>query len=633
MLLLSAENIEKNFGERILFTGLNIALNTGDKAALIAANGTGKTSLLKILAGKDQPEEGSVVCAQGLRVSLLEQVPEFNESISIKEQISQASTRITKIIQDYHEAVEANGENQNTINQKRLEEASAAMDIAEAWDYERKLSEILNRFAIVNLDQQVKTLSGGQRKRLALALTLIDKPDLLLLDEPTNHLDIDMIEWLESYLSQSKQSFLMVTHDRYFLDNACNIIYELEGQSIYSHSGNYELFLRNKAAREKAEDAEIQKARSYVRNELDWMRRMPKARTTKAKSRIDNFHEVHKKASTQKDNIDLKLEINMKRMGGKVMEIKKMSKSYSGVDIVKDFSYKFNRGERIGIIGANGSGKSTFLNLLSGHIEPDAGEKDTGETIVMSYYRQEGIEFDESKKVIEVVTDIAEVIETKKGSILSASQFLQHFMFPPKVQHQAVAKLSGGEKRRLYLLTILIKNPNFLILDEPTNDLDLLTLQKLEDFLLNYGGCLIMVSHDRFFLDKLCDHLFIFEGNTIIKNYYGPYSLYKEEKDQKIAEEKLAKKEISKSLQKVEKVAPKVKKGLSFKEKMEFESLESEIASLETEKNELEAQINAGIDDYQKLQNLTEQVSFIMNSIDTKEQRWLELDEINGSAF
>lgn len=630
MLLLSAENIEKNFGERILFSGLNIAINTGDKAALIAANGTGKTSLLKILAGKDQPEEGSVVYAQGLRVSLLEQVPEFNETISIKEQISQASTRITRIIQDYINAVEANSKNQNAFNQTRLEEAGAAMDIAEAWDYERKLSEILDRFAIVDLDQKIKTLSGGQRKRLALALALIDKPDLLLLDEPTNHLDIGMIEWLESYLSQSKQSFLMVTHDRYFLDNACNIIYEIEDQSLYSHSGNYELFLRNKAAREKAEDAEIQKARSYVRNELDWMRRMPKARTTKAKSRIDTFHEVHKKASTQKENLDLKLEINMKRMGGKVMEIKKMSKSYSGIAIIKDFSYKFNRGERIGIIGANGSGKSTFLNLLSGHIKPDTGEKDTGETIVMSYYRQEGIVFDETKKVIEVVTDIAEVIETKKGSILSASQFLQHFMFPPKVQHQAVAKLSGGEKRRLYLLTILIKNPNFLILDEPTNDLDLLTLQKLEDFLLNYGGCLIMVSHDRFFLDKLCDHLFIFEGNTVITDYYGPYTLYKEEKDQKLAEEKLAKKEMNKTLQKLEKTVRKVKKGLSFKEKMEFESLESEIASLESEKIELETQINSGIDDYQKLESLSEQVSALMKSIDVKEQRWLELDELSG---
>ncbi|MCK4920172.1 MAG: ABC-F family ATP-binding cassette domain-containing protein, partial [Bacteroidales bacterium] len=376
MLLLSAENLEKNFGERILFSELNIGLKTGDKAALIAANGTGKTSLLKILVGKDQPEKGNVIYAQGLRIALLEQVPEFNESYTIRKQISQASTRITKIINTYQDAVDANSKQENAFNRGKLEEASAAMDIAEAWDYERKLAEMLDRFAIVNLDQKINTLSGGQKKRLALALTLIDKPDLLLLDEPTNHLDIEMIEWLETYLSQSKQSFLMVTHDRYFLDNACNMIFELEDQTMYAHTGNYELFLRNKAAREKADDAEIQKARSYVRNELDWMRRMPKARTTKSKSRIDNFHEIHKKASSQKENRDLKLEINMKRMGGKVLEIINMSKSYSGVEIIKNFSYKFNRGERIGIIGANGSGKSTFLDLLSGHIEPDTGEKD-----------------------------------------------------------------------------------------------------------------------------------------------------------------------------------------------------------------------------------------------------------------
>ena len=629
MLLLSAENLEKNFGERILFSELNIGLKTGDKAALIAANGTGKTSLLKILVGKDQPEKGNVIYAQGLRIALLEQVPEFNESYTIRKQISQASTRITKIINTYQDAVDANSKQENAFNRGKLEEASAAMDIAEAWDYERKLAEMLDRFAIVNLDQKINTLSGGQKKRLALALTLIDKPDLLLLDEPTNHLDIEMIEWLETYLSQSKQSFLMVTHDRYFLDNACNMIFELEDQTMYAHTGNYELFLRNKAAREKADDAEIQKARSYVRNELDWMRRMPKARTTKSKSRIDNFHEIHKKASSQKENRDLKLEINMKRMGGKVLEIINMSKSYSGVEIIKNFSYKFNRGERIGIIGANGSGKSTLLNLLSGHIEPDTGEKDIGETIIMSYYRQEGIEFDEGKKVIEVVTDIAEVIETKKGNILSASQFLQHFMFPPKIQHQAVAKLSGGERRRLYLLTILIKNPNFLILDEPTNDLDLLTLQKLEDFLLNFGGCLVIVSHDRFFLNKLCDHLFIFEENSVIHDFYGPYAVYREEKMQSLVEAKLEKKARSKSHQSIKKPIEKAKKGLSFKEKREYESLEIEIAGLENEKNEIESQINDGISDYQKLQVATERVSELLNSIDIKEQRWLELDEMN----
>ena len=628
MLLLSAENLEKNFGERILFSELSIGLSKGDKAALIAANGTGKTSLMKILVGEDQPENGRVICPQGIRVTYLDQEPKFDRNIPIKEQISLASTRINKIIEAFQSAVDLNSKNHNSNSQRILEEASAAMDIAEGWDYERKLMEMLDRFEIKDLYQKLDTLSGGQKKRLALAIVLLDKPDLMLLDEPTNHLDIDMIEWLEEHLSQAGISFLMVTHDRYFLDNVCNRIYELEDQSLYTHEGNYGLYLKNKESRERAEEAGILKAQAYVRNELDWMRRMPKARTTKSKSRIDSFHETKKKASQVKDKQELQLGVKMSRLGGKILEIKNMSKSYGDIDLIKNFSYNFRKGERIGIIGGNGSGKSTFLNLIAGIIKPDSGETETGDTIVMSYYRQEGLKFKESKKVIEIVTDIAEVIKTKNGSILTASQFLQHFMFSPKVQHGLVSKLSGGERRRLYLLTVLIKNPNFLILDEPTNDLDLITLQKLEDFLLNFGGCLVIVSHDRFFLDKLCDHLLIFEGNTIIKDYYGPYTKYNQEKIQQLAESKQVNKEKRKNLSTNSKPPVKTKKGLSFKEKMEYEGLEQEISDLESEKKDLEIIINQGGVDYQKLQEASERVAELMRIIDTKEVRWLELDEL-----
>ena len=620
MVLLSAENLEKNFGERVLFSELNIALNKGDKAALIAANGTGKTSLLKILAKKDQPENGGVVYSKDLRISILDQDPVFDGDLTLSEQINLSGSRINGIISEYEKALLKN-------DQQLLNKASAAMDVADAWDYERKLTEILDRFSVKKLDQKISTLSGGQQKRLALALTLLDKPDLLLLDEPTNHLDIDMIEWLEEYLSKSNISFLMVTHDRYFLDNVCNVIFELENGMLYTHNGNYETYLKNKEEREAAFEAEVQKAKSYVRNELDWMRRMPKARTTKSKSRIDNFHEKYHKAHQSREKKDLKLEIRMNRLGGKIMNLKEISKSFDDSLLFKNFSYNFRKGERIGIIGANGTGKSSFLNILAGSLKADRGEVEKGETIVLSYYRQEGIQYEEDKKVIEIVTDIAEYIQTGSGSQLSASQFLQYFMFPPKVQHQAVSSLSGGEKRRLYLLTVLIKNPNFLILDEPTNDLDLITLQKLEDFLLNFGGCLVVTSHDRFLLDKICDSLFIFEGDGNIKSYVGPYSEYRNEKITEENQLKQDKKHREKEKSPVVSRENTQKKKLSFKEKTELEKLEKEIPELEKEKKQLEEKVNSGITDYQELTKLSARVSEIIELLDEKEERWLELDE------
>lgn len=623
MILLSAENLEKNFGERILFTGLNIGLQKGDKAALIAANGTGKTSLLRILAGIDQPEAGKVVPSNNIRIALLEQEPCFKPELSIAEQIKLSGSRINKIISEYKSALESN-------DSQKIELAGSAMDIADAWDYDRKLGEMMDRFAIRDTSQKIGTLSGGQIKRLALALALMDHPDLLLLDEPTNHLDIDMIEWLEDYLGRSNISFLMVTHDRYFLDNVCNIIFELANNTVYIHKGNYEYFLRNREDRENAEKAEIERAKSYVRNDLEWIRRMPKARGSKSKSRIDSFNENLRKSKVKTEEKELKLEIAMSRLGGKVLEMKKLSKSFGDKEIVKDFSYSFKKGERIGIIGSNGSGKSTFLNLLTGILKPGSGTIDKGETIQMAYYRQEGIEYEETKKIIEVVTDIAEVIQTAKGNRLTASQFLTHFMFPPNVQHQTVASLSGGEKRRLYLLTILIRNPNFLILDEPTNDLDLLSLQKLEEFLEGFGGCLVIVSHDRFLLDKLCDTLFIFEGNANIRNFVGPYASYSKEKQEKEAREKSEKKEKQKSLQSLSPKPVQTKKGLSFKEKRELASLENEISELEKEKNELQLILNSGSEGYEELNRISKRVAEIIDLLDLKEERWLDLDDRNN---
>ncbi|MFW5821074.1 MAG: ABC-F family ATP-binding cassette domain-containing protein [Bacteroidota bacterium] len=627
MIYLSAENIEKNFGERVLFSSLSLGLEKGDKAALIAANGTGKTSLLNILAGKDEPEDGKVVLSESIRLSYLEQEPDFPNELKVKDLIKSHGTHVQSVKNEYEKALRLHSENNSHETEQRLAEASLRMDLAGAWDYERRLEEMLSRFAIRDTEQLIGELSGGQKKRLALSLVLLDSPDILLLDEPTNHLDIEMIEWLEEYLSRPGITFLMVTHDRYFLDRICTHIFELSNKNLYKHEGNYEYYLRKKSEREEAESIEIQKASKYVRNELDWIRRMPKARTTKSKSRIDKFHETRQKASLKTNKRKLSLDVNMSRLGTKVIDIDHMSKRFDDLVIMEDFSYKFRKGERIGIIGKNGSGKSTFLNLLAGTDQADEGEIEYGETVVMGYYRQEGISFDQEKRVIDAVKEIAEIIEAGSGSVLTASQFLQLFMFPPEMQYSRIAKLSGGEKRRLYLLTVLIRNPNFLILDEPTNDLDLITLNILEQFLADFKGCLILVSHDRFFLDKLSEHLFVFEGDGKIRDYYGPYWQYSEEKKLQESVKKESTRVPEKSAGKTEKSVPLNNAKLSFREKTEYEELEKEIEMLEKEKTELEKILNSGSDDFEKLQRASERVGEVIQILDEKSLRWLELDE------
>ena len=628
---LSVENLSKHYGEKVLFENISFGLDKGDKIALIANNGTGKSSMLKILTGRDVGDSGTVVLRDGIKVGFLEQEPVLDENLTINELIREGNSEILSVIRDYEQALEAQTADYNDDTHKTFELASEKMDRTDAWDYERRLKELLSRFNITDLEQNIGTLSGGQRKRLALALVLLDNPDILLLDEPTNHLDIEMIEWLERFLQQASVTLLMVTHDRYFLDRVCNLILEMSDGKLFYHKGNYEYFLRKKAEREEVEKTETDKARQLMKKELEWMRRMPQARTTKSKARIDAFYETKERATGKKVSPELKLDVKMSRVGGKVLELESVKKSYGDIKIVEDFSYVFKKGERIGVIGKNGVGKSSFLNIITGREMPDIGRVEKGQTIRFGYYSQEGIKLKEDKRVIDALKDIAEVIELGNGSRLSASQFLNYFMFTPDMQFTPVSKLSGGEKRRLYLLTVLIKNPNFLILDEPTNDLDLLTLNKLEDFLMNFKGCLILVSHDRYFLDKLSDHLFIFEGDGRIKDFYGSYTQYRikkeelenEKRKQKAKEKKIAKDES--------KVKPKQSgKKLTYKEQKEYEALEQDIENLENEKSDLESAISSGITDYEKLQEISNRIALIISLIDEKTMRWMELAEKMG---
>jgi ATP-binding cassette subfamily F protein uup len=621
---LSAENLEKSVGDKRLFSEINIGLDKGDKLALIAANGTGKTSLLNILAGRISADTGSVSIRKGIRLGYLEQHPQFEDNISILDLISSGKSGLSSLVHKYQEALKFHASNNSAQSQKKLEEASSEMDHQSAWDFQERMIRILDKFAIKDPDQIVSTLSGGQKKRLALAILLLDEPEILLLDEPTNHLDIDMIEWLEDYLSKQSITFLMVTHDRYFLDRICSRIIEMDNQTIYQYDGNYEYFLRKKEEREEAEQAVTDRAVKYVKRELDWVRRMPKARTSKSKSRLDAFDETKKKASVRKTINNLELEVNMSRLGGKIMEIKNLAKSFVDLKVLENFSYTFHKGDRVGIVGKNGCGKTSLLEIITDRLKPDSGRIIKGETLVIGYYTQEGLQFDENKKVIEVITDIAEYIETKKGNSLSASQFLQHFMFTPQMQHNFVSKLSGGERRRLHLMTVLMLNPNFLILDEPTNDLDIITLNKLEEFLEQFPGCLVLVSHDRYFLDKLCDHLFIFEGEGLIKDYYGFYSDYQSQDSDaiNIKENKKDNSEID-----IRNKPAELPKKLSYKEKSEYHQLSCEIEGLEKEKKNLEELMNSEETDYEKLTKASEKIANLIDLIDEKSLRWLELDE------
>ena len=623
MNLLAVENLGKNFGERILFEGLSFGLSKGDKVALIANNGTGKSSMLKILAGQDSSDEGEVIFRNECKISYLSQDAIFDDRLTINELINSAHNKISILVKNYEKAVEDHSKGGNAQTEKLVEELTAKMEQENAWDYQRRSEQILSKFNINNLQQKVGALSGGQKKRLSLALLLLENADILLLDEPTNHLDISMIEWLEKFLQQQNITVLMVTHDRYFLERVCNNIMELEGGNLYHHKGNFSYFLEKRAERESNFDVEIGKAQKLMKKELEWIRRSPKARTTKSKARIDNFDKIKKKASSKRITQELNIDVKMDRMGGKILELKNIKKSFGDLTILDGFDYTFKKGERIGILGKNGVGKSTFLNIITGRENPDSGKINVGETINYGYFTQGGLDTDEDRRVITVLKDIAEFIVMSDKRKVSASQLLEHFMFTPEMQFTEVKRLSGGERRRLYLLTVLMKNPNFLILDEPTNDLDLLTLTKLEEFLLQYKGCLILVSHDRFFMDKLTEHLFVFTGNGEIEDHYCTYSQYREKE---IAQEKEFKK-----IQHLEKQNSKVKapkKKLSFNDQYEYTNLEKEIQDLEKEKSELESNIQIPNIELAEIMEKSERLGIVINLIEEKEMRWMELDEM-----
>jgi ABC transport system ATP-binding/permease protein len=625
MNLLSVENLSKSYGDKTLFRDISFGISRGEKAALIARNGEGKSTLMRILAGQEIADSGLVTFRKGIHISFLEQDPIPDASLTVLECIFHEDNPKVSLIRQYERALEADHEGHNDKTQRELQRLSSLIDDAHAWDYEVQVRQVLSKLNIHNLDQPVRQLSGGQKKRIALAKALLEPSDLLILDEPTNHLDVEMVEWLEDYLTRSQLAILLVTHDRYFLDNITNKIIELDRGKLYSYDGNYTYFLEKKAEREFNESREQDKAKNLMRTELEWMRRMPKARGTKSKARIDAFHELKDKATGRKKEGQISLDVKMNRIGGKVIELKKVYKSFGDLKILKGFDYTFRTGERVGIVGKNGAGKTTLLNMLTGLEQPDSGKINVGDTIIFGYYSQQGLELKEDKRIIEVVRDIADVIQLSDGTKVPASQFLQLFQFAPEAQYNYVSKLSGGEKRRLYLLTVLIKNPNFLILDEPTNDLDLLTLGILEDFLLNYKGCLLVVSHDRYFMDKIIDHLFIFEGDGEIRDFNGTYSEYRMDEEEKEKQQTKIRQAASK-----EKSNVSEKKKITFKEKQEFEKLEKEIALLENEKRELEELLSGENSDHNNLLKWSQRMEEILSALDTKSLRWLELAEAAG---
>lgn len=624
MNFLTGELLSKDLGERILFQDIDISINQGDKMALIARNGTGKSTLLKILSGVMPPDNGIVRFRKGLRWSYLSQNPTFPEGYSINELIEKSQMESLAIIRQYHEILEKSQQDFSPQIQKELEKATAEMDHRNAWDYERQVKELLSKLKITNLDQTIDTLSGGQQKRLAVALELIKNPDLLIADEPTNHLDVDMIEWLENYLKRSKLSIFMVSHDRYFIDNVCDKIIELENGKLQHYAGNYAYYLEKKAEQSEIQAQTIDKAKKLYSTELEWMRRSPQARTTKSKSRISAFYETKELAHSGKRDKDVQLSVKTTRIGGKILEMKKVYKSYDDLVILKGFDYTFKKGDRIGIVGNNGTGKSTFLNMIMDLEKADSGKINRGETIIFGYYSQQGLELKADKRVIQVLRDVAESIEMADGSNLSATQLLNRFLFPPDMHHQFVSKLSGGERRRLHLLMVLIKNPNFLILDEPTNDLDILTLNILEDFLNDYQGCLLLVSHDRYFMDKLVDHLFVFKGNGEIKDYNGTFTEYRLAQQTEISEQKQEKKpEESTGVKNVN----RQKRGLSYKEKRELETLEVSIDELEQKKSELEQKLSEGSLDFETMTQISTDLGQVIKDLEQQSDRWLELSE------
>lgn len=617
----SAENLSKSYGVKPLFENISFHISEGDKIALVARNGSGKSTLLKIIAEKDFVDEGKLWINRDVDVAFFEQEPQLEENKTVLDNIFHIAHPVINVIKEYEALVDEG-------NDEKIADLLSKMDELNAWDFDSKVKQILGKLNIHQLQQKVSTLSGGQKKRIALAKTLIDigfehKHVLLIMDEPTNHLDVEMVEWLEHYLNKENVTLLLVTHDRYFLDNVCDEVWELENGKLYFHKGDYENFLEKKVQREESEAASIDKAKNLYRKELEWMRKQPKARTTKSKSRIDNFYEVEKKAKQQLQEQQLQLQSKMNRLGGKTVELKKVYKTYGDKTILKGFDYTFKRGERVGIVGKNGTGKSTFVNIVQGIDKADSGKINIGDTVVFGNYSQKGLEIKEDMRVIEFVKGIAENFPLANGASLSASQFLTLFLFPPEQQYTYISKLSGGEKRRLHLLTVLFRNPNFLILDEPTNDLDLPTLSVLENFLLDFGGCLLIVSHDRYFMDRLVDHLFVFEGRGEVRDFPGNYSQYREwQKDREIVVTEDKKPEIPKQAQ-----VQNQKRKLSYKEQREFDMLEQELAGLETEKKDISEKLSSSSLPFEELQKLSQRIVEISSLIDQKELRWLELSE------
>lgn len=620
--ILQVENLTKSFGDLVLFENISFGLAEGQRVGLIAKNGSGKSTLLNILSGKEGYDEGKISFRRDLRVGYLEQSPSYPEELTVLEACFHHGNTTVDLIKDYERCMETEGH-------PGLDELLVRMDHEKAWDYEQKAKQILSQLKIRDFNQQVKHLSGGQLKRVALANTLITEPDLLILDEPTNHLDLDMTEWLEEYLRRTNLTLLMVTHDRYFLDRVCSEIIEIDNRTIYSYKGNYSYYLEKRQERIDARTVEVERANNLYRTELEWMRRMPQARGHKARYREEAFYELEKVAKQRFHDANVKLDVKASYIGNKIFEADHLCKAFGDLKILDDFSYIFARYEKMGIVGNNGTGKSTFIKILMGLVKPDSGTLDIGETVRFGYYSQDGLQFNEQMKVIDVVQDIAEVIELGNGRRLTASQFLQHFLFTPETQHSYVYKLSGGERRRLYLCTVLMRNPNFLVLDEPTNDLDIVTLQVLEEYLQGFKGCVIVVSHDRYFMDKVVDHLLVFNGGGDIRDFPGNYTQYREWKEAKARHDKEQQAAAKpQATAKPARTRQDEKRRMSFKERREFEQLEKEIAELEAEKKAVEEALCSGTLSVDELTEKSKRLPQLTDLIDEKTMRWLELSEM-----
>ena len=615
---LQAENLSKRFGDQLLFENISFTIFQHQKVALIARNGTGKTTLMELLAGNDTPESGQITKTGDIRIGYLKQIPDLDENQTVFEAVFQSGDKTVEIIRNFENALRLNHKDDIT-------KYTELMERHHAWDYEVKVKQILTQLKINDYDQRISELSGGQKKRVAMANVLINEPDLLMMDEPTNHLDLDSIEWLENYLEKTKITLFMVTHDRYFLDRVCNEILEMEGNTVYRHRGNYSYFLEKRNERMEMQQAGIDKAKNLLRTELEWSRRMPQARGHKSKYRMERVDDLIVKASQNLNENNVELSMNSSRIGNKILDLENISKSYGDLCLIKDFTYKFQRFEKVGIVGKNGTGKSTFLNIVTGNLAADSGTVEIGQTIRFGYYQQTGIEFNPGDKVIDAVQKIAEVINFEDGRKLTASQLLTTFLFPPDTQYSFVEKLSGGEKRRLYLCTILMTNPNFLILDEPTNDLDIMTLSVLEDYLRVFQGCVIIVSHDRYFMDKIVDHLFIFDGAGTIRDYPGSYTNWRN----KQLEEEEQEKKIKKPEQKEPPKQAKIKeRKLTFSERKELDQLENDIAMLENEKTQIGEELNSGLLDNNQLLEKSTRFGELSDQLEEKEMRWLELSEL-----